>query len=297
MSSIRVNPNILPDLLSALAGTRQQQDTATLELATGSRINKLSDDPGGAAAMVANRDQSSQTDSFLQSGSSVSGLLQTADSTLSSVVTALTRAISLGVQGANGTLSAADRSDVASELSGIQQQLISLGNTSYQGEFIFAGTSTAKPFVVDPTSSSGVTYTGNAGTNSIAAGPNYSLGINVPGSQIFSAAGSDVFQAVSDLIGALQSNTGISTAVNAVSAAFDHITGQRVFYGNALNQLQSQSNFLNSEKVNLGAAANTISAADVATTATQLTQSQVAMSAELSALSRISQNSLFDYLK
>jgi len=297
MSSIRVNPYILPDLLSALAETRQQQDTATLELATGSRINKPSDDPGGAAALVANRDQSSQADSFLQSGSSVSGLLQTADSTLSSVVTALNRAISLGVQGANGTLSDADRADVASELSGIQQQLISLGNTSYQGSFVFSGTSTAQPFVADPASPSGVTYTGNAGTNNIAAGSNYSLAINVPGSQIFTAAGSDVFQSISDLIGALQANTNIGSAVNEVKTAFDHITSQRVFYGNALDQLQSQTSFLNSEKVDLGAAANSISAADVATVATQLTQSQVAVTAELAAISRISQNSLFDYLK
>jgi flagellin-like hook-associated protein FlgL len=49
MSSIRVNPNVLPDLLSALAQTRQQENTATLELASGSRINQPSDDPAGAA--------------------------------------------------------------------------------------------------------------------------------------------------------------------------------------------------------------------------------------------------------
>ena len=51
MSSIRVNPNIIPDLLSALAETRQQADTATIELATGSRINQPSDDPAGAAQL------------------------------------------------------------------------------------------------------------------------------------------------------------------------------------------------------------------------------------------------------
>src|SRR2546429_5752177 len=40
----------------------------------------------------------------LRSISSTNGLLETADSTLGSVVTALQRAISLGVEGANGTL-------------------------------------------------------------------------------------------------------------------------------------------------------------------------------------------------
>jgi flagellar hook-associated protein 3 FlgL len=297
MSSIRVNPNVLPDLLSALAQTRQQENTATLELATGSRINQPSDDPAGAAQMVSNRDLGSQADSFLRSITSVNGLLQTADSTLSSVVTALQRAISLGVQGANGTLSNADRGDVAGELSGIQQQLISLANTSYQGEFIFAGTATTQPFVPSSTSSSGISYQGNAGTNNVQVGTNYSLQINQAGSQIFSAAGGDVFQSVADLISALQTNSGIGNAVAAVRSAFDHVTSQRVFYGNAVNQLNAQQNYLNSEKVDLSTAANSISGADIAKTAATLNQAEVALNAELAAMGKISQNSLFDYLK
>lgn len=297
MSSIRVNPNILPDLLSALAETRQQADTATIQLATGSRINQPSDDPAGAAQLISNRDQSSQADSFLRSISNINGLLETADSTLSSVVTALQRAISLGVEGGNGTLSNADRTDVASELTGIQQQLLGLANTSYQGEFVFSGTSTALPFVNDVTSPSGVTYTGNAGTNSVQLGQNYSAPINQPGSQVFTAAGSDVFQAISGLISAIQNNSGIDTAVNGVRAAFDHITSQRVFYGNTLNQLQAQQNFLQSEKVDLAAAQNSIAGADLAKTATTLSQAQLAVNAELAAMSKISQTSLFDYLK
>jgi hypothetical protein len=57
VSSIRVNPYILPDLLAALDNTRQQADTASLELATGSRINKPSDDPAGAAQLISIHDQ------------------------------------------------------------------------------------------------------------------------------------------------------------------------------------------------------------------------------------------------
>ena len=297
MSSIRINPYILPDLLTALDNTRQQADTATLELATGSRINKPSDDPAGAAQLISNHDQANQADSFLRSISSTNGLLETADSTLGSVVTALQRAISLGVEGANGTLSASDRADVASELTGIQQQLIGLANTSYQGEFIFSGTSTTQPFVANTASPSGVTYTGNSGVNSLQAGQNYSVQINQPGSQIFTAPGADIFQTISDLIGALQSNTNIGSAVDQVRVAFDHVTSQRVFYGNALNQLQGQQNFLNSEKVDLATAENSIAGADPAKSITTLTQAQTAVSAELAAMSKISQSSLFDYLK
>jgi flagellar hook-associated protein 3 FlgL len=297
MSSIRVNPYPLPDLLAALADTQQRQNTSSLDLATGTRINQPSDDPAGAAQIVINTAQSSQADTFLRSITSVTGLLQTADSTLNSVVTALQRAISLGVEGANGTLSDSDRADVASELTGIKQQLLSLANTPYQGGFIFSGTSTVQPFVADASSSSGVTYNGNAGTNNVEVGQSYSLQINQPGSQLFTSPSGNVFQSISDLINALQSNTNIGSAVSEVSDAYNHITGQRVFYGNALNQLQAQQTYLNSEKVSLATAADSISATDMAATSTEFTQSQVAIQADLAAVSRISQSSLFDYLK
>jgi flagellin-like hook-associated protein FlgL len=154
-----------------------------------------------------------------------------------------------------------------------------------------------QPFVADATSSSGVTYNGNTGTNNVEVGQSYSLQINQPGSQLFTAASGNVFQSISDLINALQTNTNISSAVSEVSDAYNHITGQRVFYGNALNQLQTQQNYLNSEKVSLAAAADSISATDMAATSTEFTQSQVAIQADLAAMSRISQSSLFDYLK
>jgi len=298
MSSIRINPFPIPDLLQALEKLQQQQNTATLQLATGSRINQPSDDPEGASQLVQIHDEESQVDSFQSSIGTVSGLFSTADSTLSSVVTVLQRAISLGVEGANGTLSDSDRADVAAELSGIQTQLLSLANTSYRGQFIFAGTAETTPFVLDSTSPSGVRYAGNTGTNFVTIGSGYQVQTNLPGSQVFSGAGADVFQSIQDLITALQTNSGIATAVDEVGAAFRYVTSQRVFYGNASNQTDSQSTYLNSEKLNLSQQENAVSATDMAAVATGLSNGQLAANATLEAISRISQSTtLFDYLK
>lgn len=297
MSATRINPYPMPDLLAALEQLQQQASKATLELATGSTINKPSDDPAGSALLTQILDQSSQVDSFQKSMSSVSGGLQTADSTLNSVTTALQRAISLGVEGANGTLSASDRTDIATELTGIQAQLVSLANTSYQGQFIFSGTAQAQPFVTDPLAPSGVRYSGNSGVNTVAIGNNYQLQMNLPGSQIFNGAGADVFQSIHGLITSLQTNSGIDTAVVEVGKAFNYVTDQRVFYGNALNQIAAQQTFLNSEKLNLTSQENTVQSADLAAVATQLANDRTAQTAALAAIGRISQTSLFDYLK
>ncbi len=295
---MRINPNITADLLAALANAQQQQNTAMLQMASGRRVNTPSDDPTAAAILIQNQAQSGQADQYLRSADSVQAQLQTTDSTLNSVVLALQRAISLGVQGANGTLSDANRASVVGELTGIQDQLISLANLSFQGQFVFAGTATqAQPFVADATQASGVRYDGNAGTNSVAVGDGISMQVNLPGSQIFAAPGSDMFQAVHDLIGALQTNSAIDTAVTGVRAAFDHVTAQRVFYGNAMNQLGSQQTYLNSDKLQLSQQENTVGGADLAAATTNLLSAQNARSAALAAAGRISQLSLFDYLK
>jgi flagellar hook-associated protein 3 FlgL len=297
MSSIRVNPYPLPDLLAALEQLQQQQSTATLQLATGSSINKPSDNPGGAAEVTRINDLSSQVDSFQRSISSISGQFSTADSTLNSVVAVLQRAISLGVEGATGTLSDADRAAVAAELTGIQTQLLSLANTSYQGQYIFAGTTTAPPFVADPTQADGVRYVGNTGTNNVTIGAGYQLQVNVPGSQIFTGAGGNMFLAINDLITSLNNNAGIGAAVTELGNAFSYVTGQRVFYGNALNQTQSQQTYLNTQSLGLSQQLNSVAGANDAVVASQLVADQTALTATLDAMGRTPQSSLFDYLK
>lgn len=293
---MRVNPNPMPDLLAALAMTQQQQQTALIQLATGQRINHPSDDPAGAASVIQIHDRSSQADAFLSSIGNVRGQLQTADSTLSSVVQVLERAITLGTEGANGTLSDSDRAAAATEVSGIRDQAISLANASYQGTFLFAGTAQKQPFVADDTVPSGVRYDGNLGVNQVAIGNGYPLNINQPGSQIFSSAAGDVFQSLQDLITSLESNSGIDTAVGEVNQAFKTVTSLRVMYGNALNQLDSQETYLHTEKIQLAQQENTVAAADPTAVTSQLVNAAYAREATLAAVGKSSQMSLFDYL-
>ena len=297
MSATRVNPFPLPDLLSALEQLQQRQETATQQLATGSTINAPSDNPAGAAELVLINAASKQADTFQQSVGSVNGQLSTADATLNSVVTVLQRAISLGTEGANGTLSDSDRADVAAELSGIQAQLISLANTSYQGQYIFAGTANLQPFVADPASASGVTYQGNTDVNAVTIGNGYQLQVNLPGSQIFSGAGGDVFQSLQDLITALNTNIGIGAAVTEVGNAYSYVNAQRVFYGNGISQATAQSTYLNTESLDLSQQQNTVSAADLASVASQVESDQTSSTAAVEAISKLPQTSLFDYLK
>ena len=184
--SVRINPNEAPDLLAAIAMNREAQNTALQQISTGQSVNQLSDNPSAAAQVVLNHVQTSQDTQYLNNISALTAQGQTIDATLNSTVQAVNQAIGLGVEGANGTLSNADRQDIASQLIGIRNQVLGLANTTYQGSYVFAGTATStQPFVLDATQPDGVKYNGNASVNSTQIAPGQTIPINMPGSQIF----------------------------------------------------------------------------------------------------------------
>jgi flagellar hook-associated protein 3 FlgL len=298
MPSIRLNPNLLPDLLASIQQSTQNQTTATEQLASGRRVNQLSDDAAAAAALVGNHDQAGQDDQFLQNINTLQGRFQVADSTLSNVVTVLTRAISLGTEGATGTLNAADRQAIAGEVQGLLSQLTSLGNVSYQGTYLFAGTAvTTQPFTLDPNTNT-VTYNGNTGVNSVQLSTGNSIGNNLPGSQLFQNAAGDAFGALQNLNSALISGNNIPAAVTQLQDALSTVSTQRVFYGNALNQINLSESFLNQDKVNLSSQENSLVGVDPAKAASDLVQAQIANQSVLAATGRtLSLPSLLDFLR
>ena len=297
---MRVNPNFSQDILSDLYTAQNQEDITLQQLSTGKLINMPSDNPAGAAEMVQNQNQQSETDQFLQNTSSVEGLLQTADSTLSSVVEAVNQAISLGTQGANGTNSVPNMQAIAQQVEGIRNQVLQAANTSYQGNYIFAGTATnAAPFTLDASAPDGVDYNGNTDVNTVQIAEGNSVQVNIPGSQIFQGAGGDVFGALQQLITALQSGntSAVGTATTQLGTSLNYLSQQRVFYGNVVDQLNSNQDYLQQEQVNLQTEANTVDGVNMAQAATNLSQAQTTQSAALAALAKVIPQNLLQYLQ
>jgi flagellar hook-associated protein 3 FlgL len=294
---MRVNPNPMPDLLAALNQTQLAAQEASLQISTGRSVNEPSDNPTAAALLVENNDEATFNGGYLQSISALQGQLSSADSTLSSITNALRQALSLGVEAGGGTLSTGGQAAIVNQLQDIQSQVLSLANTAYEGHYVFAGTLTdIAPFVADSAAPSGVNYVGNASVNQVSLGSGYQLAVNVPGSQLFSAPGNDVFLALNNLILAVQTNSGIPAAVNAISSASSYLSAQGVFYGNAIDQTQTQSSYLSAAKLQLSEQQTTLGAADLAGAATNLAQAQTDTQAALAAISKMTQNNLFNYL-
>jgi flagellar hook-associated protein 3 FlgL len=295
---MRINPNNQSDMLALLNSSQQAEATALQQMSSGRRVNVPSDDPAAAAANVLQEARASQDDQFLQSIGGLEQYLNTADATLNSVVTALTRAVTLGVSGANGTLSDANRQSLANEVDGIKEQVLSLANASFNGQYLFAGTNTQiVPYQKDTTLASGVAYNGNSQSNSVDIG-GMTVQSNLPGSAVFDNGGNDVFAALQNLSDSLKSGdpTQIENATTTLRSALDSVIAARVFYGNTLNQLHLHETFLNHEKVEIASYQNQLVGADLTTAVSNLSQAQLAREATLRAMARSQNMTLLNYL-
>jgi flagellar hook-associated protein 3 FlgL len=217
---------------------------------------------------------------------------------LSSVVSSLTQAVSLGTEGANGTNSTANLQAIATQVQGLLTSVVAQANTSVAGSYLFGGTSTATPYTADPSSPTGYTYNGNNDVNSVAIGDSTSVQVNLPGSQIFSNSSNNVLASLSNLVTALQSgnSTDIGNATTAISSAISYIGQQRVVYGNAESQVNAQETFLQQDTVTLASQQNNLIGVDEATAAVNLSQAETDNSAALAAAAKVLPNSLLNYL-
>ena len=296
---MRVNPNVVPDILADLNQSQTTLNTALQEVSTGKSVNVPSDDPTAAADMVQNTIETQNVDQYTKNVSSQLSMVQTGDSALGSVVTLLTQAVSLGTEGANGTNNSSDQQAIAQQVQGILSSVVSQANTTYQGSYIFGGTAnTTTPYTANSSAASGYSYNGNSGVNSVAVGDDMTVQVNVPGSQIFSNSSTDVLGSLSSLVSALQSgnSTAIGTATSAVTAALNYVSQQRVVYGNAESQLNSQETFLQQETVSLTSQENSLIGVDEAQAATALSQAETINNAAEAAAAKVLPDTILNYL-
>lgn len=296
---MRVNPSFAPEILADLQQSQLSVNTALQQVATGKSVTIPSDNPVASAEMVQNSIESAQVDQYTQNVTSLQGSVQSASSVLSSVVSSLNQAISLGTEGANGTTNSSNMQAIASQVQSILSSVVSLANTSYQGSYLFGGTANSStPYTADPASPSGYTYNGTNNVNSVAIGDQASIQVGLPGSQIFSNSSTDVLQSLSNLVSALQSgnSSNIATATTGVTSALNYVSQQQTFYTNTESQLNSRETYLQQETVNLTSQATSLVGVDMAQAATNLSQAETDNNAAMAAMARVLPNTLLNYL-
>jgi flagellar hook-associated protein 3 FlgL len=300
---MRVDPNYVANLTAALDQSASQEDTLTSELSSGLRVASLSDDPVAVAQSTLLGGSISQDDTFVQTASGESSLLQVTDSTLGDVVTQVTSAISAAVAGNNGTaLNASDLASVAQSLSGIRDQVLSLANTSYQGQYLFGGSQgSTPPFTLDTTTNPATaTYNGDNSIQYVQTPSGQNIQVNLPGSAVFGAAGSGVLGALNQLISDFSGGAATATLTadtGALTTALGQLSSQRSVLDSSLSRLQSTSTYVQTEESQLTVAQSTLVSADPATVASQLSVAETQHQALLSVINTLGSSDLFSLMK
>ncbi|HEY1993276.1 MAG TPA: flagellar hook-associated protein FlgL [Edaphobacter sp.] len=299
---MRVDPNYISNLAAALTQSTGQENTLTSELSSGLRVASLSDGPVAVAQSTLLGSSIAKDDTFVQTASNEASRMQVTDSTLGEVVTQITSALSTAVSGNNGTLNASNLASVAQTLSGIRDQVLSLANTSYQGQYLFGGSQgSAPPFTLDTTTTPATAvYNGDANVQYVQTPSGQQIQVNLPGSAVFGAAGSGVLGALNQLISDFSggaTTAALTADTGALTTALGQLSSQRSTLDSALSRLQATSTYTQTEESQLKVAQSGLVSADPAAVATQLSQAEVQHQALLSVINSLGSVNLFSLMK
>jgi flagellar hook-associated protein 3 FlgL len=295
---VLVDPNYVSNLAAMVDQSSAAEATLTTQLSSGLRVASLQDDPSAVAQSTLLNSAISRDDTFVQSAASQQSLMQVTDSALGEVVTQVTSALSLAVQGSNGTLDESNLAALQQQLVGARDQVLSLANTSYLGQYVFSGSvgSTAPYSIDSSTTPATVNYAGDSSVQTVSTPDGQKLQVNLPGSSVFGTASGGVLQALNQLIADTSGSTSgaITTAdTAALTAALGQVSQQRSVLDSSLSRMESVSTYTQTQETQLQAQQSALVAADPATVAAQLSSAETQHQALLSVMSALGSEDLF----
>ncbi|HEX9445186.1 MAG TPA: flagellar hook-associated protein FlgL, partial [Candidatus Binatia bacterium] len=180
------NQSLSNQVQESLQQTVRRLGAVQEQIASGKRINRLSDDAFGAVRALDLKSFDAALDQYRKNIDSALPVLNQTDSVLGDVGDVLGRAKELALAMANGALSAADRASAAAEVRQLSLRLVALGNAKFGNTYLFAGFKNgAAPF----TPGVAVAYNGDGGAIDIQANSSTSVAVNLAGDRVFQGVG------------------------------------------------------------------------------------------------------------
>jgi flagellar hook-associated protein 3 FlgL len=177
------------------------------ELSTGIALQNAADNPAAMAQVTQLNAQISASKQYQANGSALNSNLQIEEQSLSDATTTMQSARDLALEANNAALTSSQRSDIATQLQSLLQQLVSTANsTDSNGNYVFSGeTSTTQPF---SQTGAAVSYNGSGSVNQVQISSNQRVSSGDSGASVFMniPAGNGTFTTA---VGA--ANTGSAT--------------------------------------------------------------------------------------
>ena len=292
----------LGNVQAELSKTQQQ-------LSTGKQIVKPSDAPDKAALVTRLESELSRQMGYQDTLKAVNVRLTAEETALKNTSDVMYRIKELAVQAANDTLGPQDRQSVALELSNLKEQVLSLANSQdSNGNYLFSGSRTGVPaFSKDATGH--VMYQGDQARMKVNVGDSRRMNLNMPGSDAFvrvirddgkgNQTGADFFQALDDLVTAVKNSdySKIQRGISEVDGLQQGISEGLAQVGTDLTVVDMQNSVLDEVVLRLKATRSDVEDLDYTEAITRMNKDQLALQAAQSGFAKISQLSLFNYIK
>lgn len=291
---------------------RQSADFANtqLQLASGKRILKPSDDPVAAARALEVSHSKGVNLQYRENQGYAQDALRRVDSTLGSAAELITYVRTQAVAAGNPTYTQAERDAIAADLRAQYEQLRGLANTrDGEGNYLFAGFAVdTEPFPGDiatdvATNVNGPTsYAGDTGVRELQVSPSRRLPVGTPGQDIFGTVGSGVFEDMRTLIVRLESGTyDIATdsgnAITAMDAALDTVLTERASVGSRMVELDALDYTSSDYDLQYANTLSRLQDLDYAEGISRFTQQQTLLEAAQQSYVRVTGLSLFNFLR
>ncbi|GGF91525.1 flagellar hook-associated protein FlgL [Paenibacillus abyssi] len=311
--SLRVTQTMMnTQLLRNVSNNLGRMNNLQNQLSTGRRINAPSDDPVGLTFAMRYRSEISANDQYIRNVDSAISSLDYTDMTLGQAGNVLHRARELMVQGANGVNPQEGYNAIKLEIEELYNQLVEIGNSKFNGKYVFNGEQTETP----PYSKLGLSDAGspkayNAATDpgqiKYELAPGMVMAVNMTGNQIFGNPVADdtdqnsdnVFQVLNNVVQALASgnNQKVSELIGKVDSRLNTILEMRAEIGARTNRVELVKGRLEDITVNLTSIQSKTEDADMAQVITNLKMEENVYQASLSAGAKLISPSLVDFLR
>ncbi len=291
---MRVTETIVVNrLLADIAAADQRRLQTHLQMSSGRRLLRPSDDPIGVVTALRYRSALTEIKAFSANIGEARDWLDATESALRNAAAILQRAREVAVLGANGIVASGSYGALAEEIRTLRQEIILLGNSAHAGRYLFGGHQTVDP--ARPPFDAAGNYHGDAGAILREIGPGVTMQINVPGDQAFSAALAALDQLANDL--AAGNAAAVGNDLATLDGVLDGLMALRARIGAKMNRLELAQMRMQEVEVAVTQLQSGVEEVDVAEVAVRLSVHENAYRVALAATGRLLQTSLLDFLK
>ncbi|WP_042195532.1 flagellar hook-associated protein FlgL [Paenibacillus camerounensis] len=258
---LRVTSNMMNSqlLLNLNRNARTMNDTQ-LQLSTGRKINKPSDDPVGITYSLRYRAEISSNEQYTKNVDSALSWLDYNDTVLGQAGDVVQRLRELTVQAGTGSNPQSALDSINEEVLQLKEQLVDIANSKLNGKYIFNGEQyDAKPFDFvkgpDGTFDTTKAITTDPGQIQYVVGEGVQLTISQNGNDVFgySSDADNIFNIINSISSALKSGdiTAVSDQLANVDTRLDKFLTARSEVGAKTNRVELMQERLSDLNTNL----------------------------------------------